>query len=149
MPDVTLTIDGVEVTVPQGTGVVEAARAVGIEVPVFCHHPKLKPVGMCRMCLVEVGTPRMDPATRQPVLDEDGKPVIGMMPKLQPACTTPVTPGMVVRTTSAEVQFARKGVLEFLLTSHPLDCPVCDQGRRVPAAEPDHGLWPRQHALRL
>ncbi len=57
MPDVTLTIDGKEVTVPQGTGVVEAAVAAGIEVPVFCHHPKLTPVGMCSMCLVEIGTP--------------------------------------------------------------------------------------------
>src|SRR5919205_3882478 len=118
MPDVTLTIDDKEVTVPQGTGVVEAAAAAGIEIPVFCHHPKLTPVGMCRMCLVEIGTPKMDPATRQPVLDESGKPAIQMMRGLQPACTTPVSEGMVVKTESADVEFARRGVLEMLLTSH-------------------------------
>lgn len=128
MPDVTLTIDGVEVSVPQGTGVVEAARAAGVEIPVFCHHPKLTPVGMCRMCLVEIGTPRMDPATRQPVIGDDGKPVIQMMPGLQPACLNPASNGMVVKTNTADVSFARRGVLEFLLTSHPLDCPVCIKG---------------------
>jgi len=142
MPDVTLTIDGKEVTVPQGTGVVEAARAAGIEVPVFCHHPKLTPVGMCRMCLVEVGTPKMDPQTKQPVIGDDGKPVIAMMPKLQTGCTTPVTPGMVVRTDTAEVQFARKGVIEMLLTSHPLDCPVCIKGGECPLQNLTMGYGP-------
>lgn len=142
MPDVTLTIDDKSVTVPQGTGVVEAARAAGIEIPVFCHHPKLTPVGMCRMCLVQIGTPRMDPATKQPVLDENGKPVIGMMPKLQTGCTTPVSPGMVVRTDTADVQFARKGVLEMLLTSHPLDCPVCIKGGECPLQNLTMGYGP-------
>ncbi|MDQ5851541.1 MAG: 2Fe-2S iron-sulfur cluster-binding protein, partial [Chloroflexota bacterium] len=132
MPDITLTVDGQEVTVPSGTTVVEAALAAGIEIPVFCHHPKLKPVGMCRMCLVEIGTPRMDPATRQPVLGEDGKPVIAMMPSLQTACTNPVSNGMVVKTKTADVEFARRGVLEMLLTSHPLDCPVCVKGGECP-----------------
>jgi NADH-quinone oxidoreductase subunit G len=132
MPHITLTIDGKEVTVPQGTGVVEAAMQVGIDIPVFCHHPKLPPVGMCRMCLVEVGTPKMDPATKQPVLNEDGTPVIQKMPRLQTACTTPVSQGMQVWTNSAEVEFARKGVLEMLLTSHPLDCPVCIKGGECP-----------------
>jgi NADH-quinone oxidoreductase subunit G len=132
MPDVTITIDGKEITVPQGTGVVEAAMQAGIEIPVFCHHPKLTPVGMCRMCLVEVGTPKIDRDTKQPVLDENGKPVIAMMPRLQTACTTPVSNGMVVKTNTAEVEFARKGVLEMLLTSHPLDCPVCIKGGECP-----------------
>ena len=132
MPDITLTVDGVEVTVPQGTGVVEAARAAGIEIPVFCHHPKLQPVGMCRMCLVEIGTPQVDQATKQPVLDDDGKPVIRMMPSLQVACTNPTSQGMVVKTNTAEVDFARRGVLEMLLTSHPLDCPVCIKGGECP-----------------
>src|SRR5918998_539530 len=132
MPDITLTVDGKEVTVPQGTGVVEAARAAGVEIPVFCHHPKLPPVGMCRMCLVEIGTPKSDPATKQPVLDEQGKPVIAMMPGLQVACTNPVSQGMVVNTNTAEVAFARRGVLEMLLTSHPLDCPVCIKGGECP-----------------
>jgi len=132
MPDITLTIDDVSVTVPQGTGVVEAARAAGIEIPVFCHHPKLTPVGMCRMCLVEIGTPKMDPATRQPVLNEAGKPVIQMMPALQPACLNPASAGMVVKTNSPDVKFAQRGVLEFLLSSHPLDCPVCIKGGECP-----------------
>ncbi|HEY0601716.1 MAG TPA: NADH-quinone oxidoreductase subunit NuoG [Herpetosiphonaceae bacterium] len=142
MPDIKLTIDGVEVTVPQGTGVVEAALEAGIEVPVFCHHPKLPPVGMCRMCLVEVGTPKMDPATKQPVLDESGKPVIAMMPRLQTACTTPVSNGMVVKTNTAEVEFARKGVIEMLLTSHPLDCPVCIKGGECPLQNLTMGYGP-------
>jgi NADH-quinone oxidoreductase subunit G len=142
MPDIKLTIDGVEVTVPQGTGVVEAALEAGIEIPVFCHHPKLPPVGMCRMCLVEVGTPKMDPATKQPVLDENGKPVIAMMPRLQTACTTPVSNGMVVKSNTAEVEFARKGVLEMLLTSHPLDCPVCIKGGECPLQNLTMGYGP-------
>src|SRR4028118_20639 len=132
MPDITLTIDGIEVTVPQGTVVVEAARQVGVDVPVFCHHPKLTPVGMCRMCLVEIGTPKMDPATKQPVLDADGKPEIMMMRGLQTACTNPVSQGMVVNTTTEAVTFARQGVLEMLLSSHPLDCPVCIKGGECP-----------------
>ena len=76
MPDVTLVIDGQTVTVPAGTNLVDAARMAGIAIPVFCYHPKLKPVGMCRMCLVEVWTPKIDPATRQVVIGEDGKPVM-------------------------------------------------------------------------
>ncbi len=78
MPDVTVTIDGQSVTVPAGTNVVDAARAVATAIPVFCYHPKMQPVGMCRMCMVEVYTPRMDPATRQPVIGADGKPEPGV-----------------------------------------------------------------------
>ncbi|MDW8403185.1 NADH-quinone oxidoreductase subunit NuoG [Chloroflexus sp.] len=142
MPDVTLTIDGVQVTVPAGTNIVDAARQAGIAIPVFCYHPRLKPVGMCRMCLVEVGTPKIDPATRQPVLDAHGQPVIAMMPKLQTACTTPVSPGMVVKTTTEQVKFAQRGILEFLLTSHPLDCPVCDKGGECPLQNLTMGWGP-------
>ncbi|GAB4436654.1 MAG: NADH-quinone oxidoreductase subunit NuoG [Chloroflexi bacterium OHK40] len=132
MPDVTVTIDGVTIQVPSGTNVVDAARMAGVAVPVFCYHPRMQPVGMCRMCLVQIGTPRLDPATRQPVLDDAGRPVIQMMPKLQTGCTTPVSEGMVVNTVADEVKFAQRGVLEFLLTSHPLDCPVCDKGGECP-----------------
>ncbi|MGQ9548877.1 MAG: NADH-quinone oxidoreductase subunit NuoG [Roseiflexus sp.] len=133
MPDVTLVIDGQTVTVPVGTNIVDAARIAGVTIPVFCYHPKLKPVGMCRMCLVEVWTPKIDPATRQVVMGEDGKPVMMlMMGKLQPGCVTPVGEGMEVRTTTPKVRFAQKGQLEFLLTSHPLDCPVCDKGGECP-----------------
>nr|HRC75580.1 molybdopterin-dependent oxidoreductase [Kouleothrix sp.] len=133
MPDVNLVIDGQAVTVPAGTNIVDAARVGGVAVPVFCYHPKMKPVGMCRMCLVEVYTPKIDPATRQPVIGADGKPELAlMMGKLQAGCVTPVSEGMVVKTVGERVEFAQRGVLEFLLTSHPLDCPVCDKGGECP-----------------
>ncbi|MBO8140583.1 MAG: NADH-quinone oxidoreductase subunit NuoG [Firmicutes bacterium] len=107
---VTLTINGRAVQAPKGMGLVEAAALAGIEIPVFCHHRKLKPVGVCRMCLVEVEGQR--------------KPV--------PACTTQVADGMVVRTESDLIRHLRQGVLEFLLLNHPLDCPVCDKGGECP-----------------
>jgi len=129
---VNLTIDGISVRVPKGTLVVDAAKSVGIDIPVFCYHPKLKPVGMCRMCLVDIGTPKIDPATRQVVRDEKGQPVIVFGPKLTTACTTPVSEGMVVRTATEQVRAAREDVLEFLLASHPLDCPICDKGGECP-----------------
>lgn len=132
MADVTLTIDGVEVTVPEGTTVVDAARQVGISIPVFCYHPRMLPVGMCRMCLVSVGTPRVDRETGKFMTDEKGEPVVMMMPRLQTACTTLVSPGMRVLTNTDEVKAAQRGILEFLLTSHPLDCPVCDKGGECP-----------------
>ncbi|RME96784.1 MAG: NADH dehydrogenase (quinone) subunit G, partial [Chloroflexi bacterium] len=125
---VTLTIDGQSVTVPKGTLIVEAAKKIGNEIPVFCYHAKMEPVGMCRMCLVEVGTPAFDRATRQPILDENGEPVIRFFPKPMTACSTPVSEGMVVKVNSEAALDDRKSVLEFLLTSHPLDCPVCDKG---------------------
>jgi NADH-quinone oxidoreductase subunit G len=129
---VNLTIDGVPVAVPKGTLVVDAAKKIENDIPVFCYHPKLKPVGMCRMCLVDVGTPKIDPATKQVVKDEQGNVVIAYMPKLTTACTTPVSEGMSVRTATQAVKDAREDVLEFLLTSHPLDCPICDKGGECP-----------------
>ncbi len=129
---VTLTIDGVEVTVPKGTLIVEAAKQIQNEIPVFCYHAKLDPVGMCRMCLVEVGTPGVNRQTREPELDEDGNPIIRFFPKPMTACTTPVSEGMVVKVNSEAALDDRKAVLEFLLTSHPLDCPVCDKGGECP-----------------
>ena len=86
---VTLTIDGKQVTVPEGIGVADAARVAGIDIPVFCHHPKLEPVGMCRMCLVELGRPMRDRATGQFVM-ENGAPKIQWLPKLETACTNKV-----------------------------------------------------------
>jgi NADH-quinone oxidoreductase subunit G len=129
MPKVT--IDNQIVDVPNGTLVVEAAKKAGIEIPVFCYHPKLSPVGMCRMCLVEVGTPKRG-KDGQIETDANGSPAIAWMPKLQTACTTVVSEGMAVRTDSAQVADARRSVLEFLLTSHPLDCPICDKGGECP-----------------
>ncbi|MDE3089823.1 MAG: NADH-quinone oxidoreductase subunit NuoG [Chloroflexota bacterium] len=129
MPQVT--IDNKTVEVPNGTLVVEAAKKAGIEIPVFCYHPKLAPVGMCRMCLVEVGTPKRG-KDGQIEMDAGGNPAIAWMPKLQTGCTTVVSDGMAVHTDSAQVADARRSVLEFLLTSHPLDCPICDKGGECP-----------------
>ncbi len=129
---VTLRIDGKQVTVPEGTLVVNAAKMNGIDIPVFCYHPKMEPVGMCRMCLVEVGRPVIDRATNQPVLEADGSLKIGFAPKLETACTLPVAEGMVILTESEKARTAHKEVVEMLLTSHPLDCPVCDKGGECP-----------------
>ncbi len=129
---VTLTIDGRTVQAPAGTLIIDAAKKAGIVIPVFCYHPKLEPVGMCRMCLVDIGRPAVDRATGQPVLNEDGSPKISFGPKLDTACTTPISEGMVVWGATEKVMAARKDILEFLLTSHPLDCPVCDKGGECP-----------------
>jgi NADH-quinone oxidoreductase subunit G len=104
--DVTLTVDGKKLAVPAGTLLIEACKSTGIEVPAFCYYPGLSLQGACRMCLVE----------------------IEKMPKLQTACTTVATEGMVVTTESEKIKQARKSMLELLLGNHPLDCPVCDAG---------------------
>ena len=129
---VSLTIDGKQVTVPEGTLIVNAAKLIGIDIPVFCYHPKMEPVGMCRQCLVEVGRPVIDRATGNPVLEADGSPKIQFGAKLETACSTPVSEGMVVIGTSPKAAAGRKDILEFLLTSHPLDCPICDKGGECP-----------------
>ena len=129
---VTLTIDGVQVSVPNGTLVVDAAKKAGIDIPVFCYHPKMEPAGMCRMCLVEIGRPMIDRGTGQPILDENGQPKMQFMPKPEAACTNVVSEGMVVLTQSEKAKDAQKGIIEFLLTSHPLDCPICDKGGECP-----------------
>lgn len=136
MPKVT--IDGQTFEVPAGTLVVEAAKPLGVRVPVFCYHPKMQPVGMCRMCLVKVGTPKIDPATKQVMVDEQGNAMVNWMPKLQTGCTTVVSEGMTVETNGADAIDARRSVIEFLLTSHPLDCPICDKGGECPLQ--DHTL---------
>jgi len=128
---VTLTIDGKQVTVPAGTLVADAAKMAGVDIPVFCHHPKLEPVGMCRMCLVEIGRPVRDRATGEFVV-ENGAPKIQFLPKLETACTNRVDEGMVVLTQSEKATAGQKGTVEFLLTSHPLDCPICDKGGECP-----------------
>ena len=130
---VTLTIDGNQITVPEGLSVVDAAKMAEIDIPVFCHHPKLDPVGMCRMCLVEIGRPMRDRATGQFVM-ENGAPKIQFLPKLETACTNKVEEGMVVLTQvqSGKAKDGQRGTVEFLLTSHPLDCPICDKGGECP-----------------
>ena len=134
MADVTLMIDNKQVTVPAGTLVVDAAKMAGIDIPVFCYHPKMEPAGMCRMCLVEIGRPMIDRATGKPVLDEKGEAKIQFLPKLETACTNKVDAGMVVKTqlTSEKARVGQKDTVEFLLTSHPLDCPICDKGGECP-----------------
>ncbi len=108
--NITITINNQTVDVPPGTLIVEAAKKIGVEIPTFCYDDRLKPVGACRMCLVEVEK----------------------MPKLIASCATPVAPNMVIHTESEKVIEARKGVLEFQLINHPLDCPTCDKGGECP-----------------
>jgi NADH-quinone oxidoreductase subunit G len=109
---VNITIDGRELRVQAGQWIIQAADEAGIYIPRFCYHPRMKPVGMCRMCLVEVDGPRGS--------------------TLMPACYNPVGDGMVIHTASPKAKKAQEGVLEFLLVNHPLDCPVCDKGGECP-----------------
>ena len=109
---VTVTIDGRDVTARKGQLIIDVADEAGTYIPRFCYHPRMKPVGMCRMCLVEVDGPRG--------------------PTLMPACYNPVSDGMKISTTSPATKKAQDGVLEFLLVNHPLDCPVCDKGGECP-----------------
>jgi NADH-quinone oxidoreductase subunit G len=139
---VSLTIDGKQVTVPEGTLIVNAAKMAGIDIPVFCYHPKMEPVGMCRMCLVEIGRPVRDRATGELIREEDGSPKISFGPKLETACTTPVSEGMIVLGTTDKVKAGREDVIEFLLTSHPLDCPICDKGGECPLQNLTMGFGP-------
>jgi len=141
---VTLTIDGIKVTVPEGTLLVDAARQAGIHIPVFCYHPKLEPAGMCRMCLVEIGRPMIDRNTGQPILDENGQPKLQFLGKLETACTNTVSEGMVVFTQSEKVRQGQKATVEFLLTSHPLDCPICDKGGECPLQDLTMAYGPAQ-----
>ncbi len=115
---VTLTIDDVEVTVPEGTLVIRAAEQIGVQIPRFCDHPLLDPVGACRQCLVDIPDAG------------NGRPI----PKPQASCTLAVAPSMVVRTqhSSPTADKAQQGNMEFLLINHPLDCPVCDKGGECP-----------------
>ena len=113
---ITVVIDGFEVSVPKGTLVIRAAEQLGIQIPRFCDHPLLDPVGACRQCLVDI--------------EINGR----AFPKPQASCTIPVEPGMIVKTqlTSTVADKAQKGVMELLLVNHPLDCPVCDKGGECP-----------------
>ena len=113
---INLIIDGFEVTVPKGTLVIRAAEQLGIQIPRFCDHPLLAPVGACRQCLVDI--------------EINGR----AFPKPQASCTIPVENGMIVKTqlTSEVAQKAQEGVMELLLVNHPLDCPVCDKGGECP-----------------
>ncbi len=125
---VTLTIDGKEITVPAGTLIIRAAEQLGVEIPRFCDHPLLDPVGACRQCYVEVEGQR----------------------KLFTSCTTTVSPGLVVKTqnTSDQVHEAQVANLEFLLLNHPLDCPVCDRGGECPLQDQALAFGPGESRYR-
>jgi NADH-quinone oxidoreductase subunit G len=118
---VTVTINGVEVKVPKGENIIESAKLLNIDIPYFCYHPRLSKgdAANCRMCLVEIGMKGPDGSVR-------------MMPKPQTACTLPAAEGMVILTETDKIVRDRRGVLEFLLINHPLDCPVCDRGGECP-----------------
>jgi NADH-quinone oxidoreductase subunit G len=128
---VTIFVDGKEYQVKPGANLVDVAKWIGNDIPVFCYHPKMNPVGMCRMCLVEMGS-AFDPKEKKIVRDEQGNPQIRWMPKLQTACTTTVYEGLAIKTDTKLVDEARENVVEFILTSHPLDCPICDKGGECP-----------------
>lgn len=140
---ITINIDGEDVDVPKGTNVIEAVKMVGKgkEVPHYCYHPKLSIAGNCRMCLIEMGTPMRDRQTGEAILDEDGKQKIGWVPKPTIGCATNTSPGMHIKTDSPMVKESRNGVTEFLLTNHPLDCPICDQAGecRLQEFSAEHG----------
>jgi len=119
-------IDGVWHQFPKGTRLIEACEEAGSYVPRYCYHKKLSSPGNCRMCLIEMGLPRLGP-DRKPELGADGKPVINWMPRPQISCAQDVAEGMGVRTNSPLVKECQRGVMEFLLINHPLDCPICDQ----------------------
>lgn len=123
---VNVQIDGEWKQFPKGTRIIEACGQAGKFVPRYCYHPKLSSPGNCRMCLVEMGMPKMGP-DRKPELGADGRPVINWIPRPQISCAQDVSEGLAVRTDSPMVQDCRKGVMEFLLINHPLDCPICDQ----------------------
>ncbi len=130
---VKIIINDVAYDVPKGSNLVDVAKwHANDDIPVFCYHPKMKPVGMCRMCLVEMGSIEKDRATGAVMLDDNGNPKVRWLPKLQTACTQTVYDGLVVRTQSETVDQARENIVEFLLTSHPLDCPICDKGGECP-----------------
>jgi NADH-quinone oxidoreductase subunit G len=119
-------INGVWHQFPKGTRVIEACEQAGSYVPRYCYHKKLSSPGNCRMCLIEMGMPKMGP-DRKPEVGADGMPLINWMPRPQISCAQDVSEGMGVRTDSPLAQECRKGVMEFLLINHPLDCPICDQ----------------------
>jgi len=119
-------INGVWHEFPKGTRVIEACEQAGSYVPRYCYHKKLSAPGNCRMCLIEMGLPKMG-LDRKPELGSDGKPIINWMPRPQISCAQDVAEGMGIRTDSPLAQECRKGVMEFLLINHPLDCPICDQ----------------------
>jgi NADH-quinone oxidoreductase subunit G len=126
VPMLNVQVDGEWKQFPKGTRLIEACKQSGKYIPHYCYHPKLSSPGNCRMCLVQLGMPKMG-ADRKLELGEDGHPVLNWSPRPAISCATDVSEGMGVRTNGALVEDCRNGVMEFLLINHPLDCPICDQ----------------------
>jgi len=124
---VNVQIDGVWIQVPKGTRMIEATKIAKQEVPHYCYHPKLSSPGNCRMCLVQMGMPPRLAPGQDPEFNDEGYQEIGWMPRPVIACANTVAENMGIRTTGTLVEECRKGVMEFLLINHPLDCPICDQ----------------------
>lgn len=137
---VNVQIDGVWHQFPKGTRIIEACAQVGKFIPRYCYHPRLTSPGNCRMCMVQLGMPKMGP-DRKSELGPDGKPVHNWVPRTNISCAQDVSEGLAVRTDSDVVKEARKAVMEFLLINHPLDCPICDQAGecRLQEFSVDHG----------
>ena len=123
---VSITVNGRRIAAEPGELIIDAAERNGTYIPRFCYHSRMDPVGMCRMCLVDIDT--------------------GRGPALQPSCMVTVTPDMVVETESPRVKKAQEGVLEFLLINHPLDCPVCDKGGECPLQDHTMAQGPGESA---
>lgn len=142
-------IDGIECEALPKQTIIQIADGINnggkeiVDIPRFCYHPSLSIAGNCRMCMVEMGMPKKG-KDGQIELDEKGNPVIAWMPKLTTACTTEIADGMHVKThhTSQTVADAHKGVLEFILINHPLDCPICDQAGECPLQETTYKYGP-------
>ncbi|MEI6536947.1 MAG: 2Fe-2S iron-sulfur cluster-binding protein, partial [Verrucomicrobiaceae bacterium] len=124
---VNVQINGVWHQFPKGTRMIEACRQAEAMVPHYCYHPKLSSPGNCRMCLVEMGMPPRPAPGTEPEKDEQGFAKIGWMPRPVIACANTVAEGMGIRTEGKLTEECRRGVMEFLLINHPLDCPICDQ----------------------
>lgn len=124
---VNVQIDGTWYEFPKGTRIIDACREIGVEVPHYCYHPKLSVRGSCRMCLVEQGMPPRLAPGQEPVYNEDGYQDIQWMPRAIIACANTVGENMGIRTKGTLVEQVRRGVMEFLLINHPLDCPICDK----------------------
>ena len=124
---VNVQINGAWYRLPRGMRIADACKSVGVDVPCFCYHPKLSVAGSCRMCLVEQGMPPRPAPGAAPTYNEQGYQDIQWMPRAVIACANTIAENMGIRTTGALTAEARRGVLEFLLSNHPLDCPICDQ----------------------
>ena len=121
-----ITIDGRHIESAPGKTIIEAAYENGMSIPHFCWHPALTVAGNCRMCLINVGTQKKD-ANGALLYETDGSPSVAWMPKMQIACATTVSDGMVIDTVGPKTVEAQNAVMEFLLINHPLDCPICDE----------------------